>query len=59
MKCKACGEEFDGEDLQPVKIRGKVARMCEECADRAQEEGEVESAALGAMKDMMGYKGKF
>ena len=33
-------------------------KACEECIERLAEEGEIADAALGAMQDMMGYKGR-
>ena len=56
MKCKACGE--DVEELVSAKIDGKTKKVCEDCASRAAEQGEVAEAATGKMKEMMEYKGK-
>lgn len=55
MRCKACGE--DVEELQPVKVHGRTKKVCEECKDRLEEEGEIADAAEGAMQQMMEYKG--
>ena len=55
MKCKQCGE--DVEELHAVRVRGRARRVCEECVERLEEEAEIEDGALGAMRDMMGYKG--
>lgn len=57
MQCKLCGEDAD--EMFTVKVKGKVVKGCEECTDKLKEEGEIANEALGAMKDMMGYKGKF
>jgi ribosome-binding protein aMBF1 (putative translation factor) len=57
MECKLCGEE--AEELLPVKIDGRKKKVCEECAERLAEEGTIAEEALGAMRDMMGYKGRF
>lgn len=56
MKCKACGE--DVEELQTVKVNGKPKKVCEDCASRLAEQGEVAEAATGKMREMMEYKGK-
>lgn len=56
MKCKACGE--DVEELVAVQVKGKTKKVCEDCASRIAEEGEVAEAATGKMKEMMEYKGK-
>jgi len=57
MECKLCGEEVD--ELVTLKVKGKTLKGCEDCTDRLREEGEIADEALGAMKDMMGFKGKF
>ncbi|MDD9932270.1 MAG: hypothetical protein OXT09_01625 [Myxococcales bacterium] len=57
MECKLCGEEAD--ELITVKVEGRKKKACEECAERLAEEGTIAEEALGAMRDMMGYKGRF
>lgn len=57
MECKLCGEDAD--EFFVVKVKGKAVKGCEDCTDRLKEENEIEGEALGAMKNMMGYKGKF
>ena len=57
MECKLCGEEAD--ELVSVKLDGKRRKVCEECAERIAEDSEIADEALGSMRDMMGYKGKF
>ncbi|UJR80162.1 hypothetical protein [Sandaracinus amylolyticus] len=54
--CKTCGEEV--EELVAVKVGGKTKTMCEDCADRAREEGEVAEASERAVQGMMEYKGR-
>jgi hypothetical protein len=54
--CKVCENEVDA--LVSVKVGGKSKKMCEDCADRAREEGEVAEAAEGVMRGMMEYKGR-
>jgi hypothetical protein len=55
-ECKVC--ENDVEVLVAVKVGGKTKKMCEDCVDRAREEGEVAEAAEGVMRTMMEYKGR-
>jgi len=57
MDCKLCGEEAD--ELFSVKVEGRRKKICEECVDRLREEGEIAEEALGAVRNMMGYKGRF
>lgn len=54
--CKSCENEV--EVLITVKAGGKPKKMCEDCVDRAREEGEVAEAAEGVMRGMMEYKGR-
>jgi hypothetical protein len=55
-ECKVCENEVD--TLVSVKVGGKTKKMCEDCVDRAREEGEVAAAAEGVMQGMMEYKGR-
>jgi ribosome-binding protein aMBF1 (putative translation factor) len=57
MECKLCGEEV--EELYAVKVKGRKRKVCEDCVERLREEASIEDEALGAMQDMMGYKGRF
>lgn len=54
--CKVCGEEVD--ELVAVKVERKTKKMCEDCADRLREEGEVAEASERAVQGMMEYKGR-
>ena len=57
MKCRGCSEEVD--EVFTVKIRGRNKKLCEECVELAEEEAEIEEGAESAMRDMMGFKGKW
>ncbi|HEY1694956.1 MAG TPA: hypothetical protein VGG39_22465 [Polyangiaceae bacterium] len=54
--CKQCGDEVDA--LVSVKVDGKAKKMCEECADRAREQGEIAEASESVVQGMMGFKGR-
>lgn len=56
MECKQCGDEVEA--LVAVSVGGKKKKMCEDCADRLREEGEVAQAAEGVIQGMMEYKGR-
>ncbi len=56
-ECRECGDEVD--ELVKVKLGRRTVKLCEDCADRAREEAEIAEASEGAMRDMMGYKGKW
>ena len=55
-ECKECGNEADA--LVYVKVDGKKKKMCEDCADRAREQGEIAEASESAVQQMMGFKGR-
>lgn len=55
--CRDCKDEVD--ELVSIKIKGKVRKLCEDCADRAREQLELAGEAESAMQDMMGYKGRW
>ena len=54
--CKECGDEVDA--LVSVKVAGKTRKLCEDCADRAREEGEVAEQSEAVVQQMMGFKGR-
>jgi ribosome-binding protein aMBF1 (putative translation factor) len=56
MKCKLCGEEAD--ELRSVKVQGRARKVCEDCADRLEEEAEIGAEAESVMQGMMEYKGR-
>jgi hypothetical protein len=41
-----------------VKVDGKKVKLCDDCADRAREEGEVARESEAVIQNMMGYKGR-
>ena len=54
--CKGCDNEV--EKLVSVKVQGKTKKLCEDCRDRAREEGEIAEASESAVQSMMGFKGR-
>lgn len=54
--CKECGDEVDA--LVAVKVAGKTKKLCEDCADRAREAGEVAEQSEAVVQQMMGFKGR-
>jgi hypothetical protein len=54
--CKVCQDEVD--NLVAVKLDGKVKKMCEECADKEREKGEVAEASEAVVQGMMGFTGR-
>lgn len=56
MVCKGCGEEVDG--LVMVRMDGKSKKVCEECADKAREAGEIAEESERVVQGMMDFKGR-
>ncbi len=54
--CKECGNEAD--ELKTVKVGGKKKKMCEDCADRAAEQGAIAEESEAVVQQMMGFKGR-
>jgi hypothetical protein len=54
--CKKCGDEV--ETLVSVKVGKKKQKLCEDCADRIREEGEIAEASEAVVQNMMGFKGR-
>jgi hypothetical protein len=54
--CKQCDNEV--ERLVSVKVDGKSKKMCEDCADRAREQGEIAEQSEAVVQNMMGFKGR-
>lgn len=54
--CKGCDDEVDA--LVSVKVDGKAKKLCEDCADRAREAGEIAEQSEAVVQQMMGFKGR-
>ena len=54
--CRGCKDEVDS--LVTVTVDGKKQKLCEDCADRAREEGVVARESESVIQGMMGYKGR-
>ncbi len=54
--CKGCDNEVDS--LLSVKDGKKTKKLCEDCADRLREEGEIAEASEAVVQGMMGFKGR-
>ena len=55
--CLSCDEDVD--ELHSVTVAGKRKRVCEDCVELVQEQAEIAEMGEEAMRDMMGYKGKW
>jgi hypothetical protein len=54
--CKECDNEV--ETLTKMKVDGKTKALCEDCVDRAREQGEVAEQSESVVQGMMGFKGR-
>jgi hypothetical protein len=54
--CKGCGEEV--EDLVSVNVDGRRKRLCEECAEEAEQNEQIAEESEAAVQQMMGFKGR-
>jgi len=54
--CKDCESEVD--ELVKVKVSGKTKKVCEDCADRLREAGELAEESERAVQGMMDFKGR-
>ena len=55
-ECRECGNEVD--TLVKVRVAGKVKKLCEDCADRLREQGEIARESEAVVQQMMGFKGR-
>jgi ribosome-binding protein aMBF1 (putative translation factor) len=54
--CRSCGEEV--ESLTSVNIQGKARKLCEDCAEMAQQQDEIAEQSESAVQEMMGFTGR-
>jgi len=54
--CRLCKDEVD--ELVSVKIDGRRRKVCEDCAERIEEEGLIAEESEAVIQDMMGFKGR-
>ena len=54
--CKSCGDEVD--ELVPIRVDGRKRKLCEDCAELAQEQQAIAEESESAIQDMMGFKGR-
>jgi hypothetical protein len=54
--CRECNDEVD--ELKTVKMGGKTRKVCEDCAERLQQESDIAEASESVVQQMMGFKGR-
>lgn len=55
-QCKSCGEDVD--ELVQVEVDGKKKRLCETCAEEANEQQAIQEDSEAAVQKMMGFRGR-
>lgn len=54
--CRECNSEV--EELKTIKVGSKKKKVCEDCADRAAQEGAIAEESEAVVQQMMGFKGR-
>jgi ribosome-binding protein aMBF1 (putative translation factor) len=54
--CKQCQEEVD--ELVSVKIAGRRKKVCEDCAERLEQEDAIAEESEAVVQNMMGFRGR-
>lgn len=54
--CRECDSEVD--ELKTIKVGTKKKKVCEDCADRAAQEGAIAEESEAIVQQMMGFKGR-
>ncbi|WP_437904191.1 hypothetical protein WME95_37875 [Sorangium sp. So ce327] len=54
--CRECDNEVD--ELKTIKVGTKKKKVCEDCADRAAQEGAIAEESEAVVQQMMGFKGR-
>jgi len=54
--CKSCGEEV--EELVSVSVSARTKKVCQDCAERAEEEAAVGEESEAVVQRMMEFKGR-
>lgn len=54
--CRMCKDEVD--EVFPVKVHGKRWKVCEDCAERIEEDAAIAEESESVVQGMMGFKGR-
>jgi ribosome-binding protein aMBF1 (putative translation factor) len=54
--CKQCEDEVD--EVFVVRVEGRRQKVCEDCAERLEEEMAIAEESEAVIQHMMGYKGR-
>lgn len=54
--CKGCSEEVD--EVVAVNVGGRRVKLCEDCAEQAEQEAQMAEESESVIQQMMGFKGR-
>ena len=57
-KCRICKDDFDKDDMVSVRYGGRNVKVCEDCAERMEEESLIAEESESVVQNMMGFKGR-
>jgi len=56
--CRICKDEFEKEEMVSIRYGGRKVKVCEECAEKAEEENLIAEESESVVQNMMGFKGR-
>lgn len=54
--CRECKDEVD--TLKSVTVGGKKVKLCEDCAERLEQEAQIAEESEAVVQQMMGFTGR-
>ena len=56
--CRICKDELEKEEMVAVRYGGRKVKVCEDCAERMEEEALIAEESESVVQNMMGFKGR-
>lgn len=56
--CRICKDECEKEEMVPIRYGGRKVKVCEDCAERAEEQELIAEESESVVQNMMGFKGR-
>lgn len=57
-ECRICKDEVEKEEMVAIKYGSRKVKVCEDCAERAEEEELIAEESESVVQNMMGFKGR-
>ena len=57
-ECRVCKDEVEKDEMVAIKSGGRKIKVCEDCAERAEEEALIAEESESVVQNMMGFKGR-